>query len=124
MRKYRIQIFGEGDDHPQILDCEEGEVITDAAERAGILIRVTCANGGCGACRAEVVEGMVGYTGPVSRKKRVDPATGNLKYELLCRATPLSDVVVRPLNGWKQKKQKVWAEIRPNPISGGGTTCQ
>lgn len=114
--RYRVQVLGTSEGQSVTITCEEGEVITDAAEREGVILRVSCNNGGCGACRAKVLEGNVGYIGPVSKKKRIDPATGEVGYELLCRATPLSDLVVRPLNDWKCKGRHPWAQIHSTKI--------
>ncbi|WP_160097878.1 2Fe-2S iron-sulfur cluster-binding protein [Rhodococcus sp. T7] len=73
----------------------ERETIVDALRRQGLRIRYKCRRGGCGACRAALVEGHVAYPTPVSdtvvNGPRPQPETRSC---LPCRATPLTDVII------------------------------
>lgn len=101
-----------------VFRCPAGVVIDEAARAAGYRLRVVCARGGCGACRATLVSGRVDLCGPVSVTKTEDPATGR-HYELLCRATPVTDVVVHPVAGWKEHELHPWSRVRRTDDQGG-----
>lgn len=89
-----------GDDLRSVsFPCTSRATIAAAARDAGYRLHTVCERGGCGACRATLVSGSVANLGGVSASKTRDPATGG-RYELLCRATPLTDVVVHPLRAW------------------------
>jgi len=89
--------------------CRTEQTISRAAEEAGILIRITCDNGGCGACQAIMEAGTIRYLAPVSEKQRRDRRSGVVRYELLCRAAPTTDctfLIRRP-----------WEQINKRPLS-------
>jgi ferredoxin len=45
---------------PQLqFECGAGDTVLAAARRAGVVLHVACEQGGCGACRARIVEGEV-----------------------------------------------------------------
>jgi NAD(P)H-flavin reductase/ferredoxin len=73
--------------------CGEGETILDAALRGGIALRYGCKHGGCGTCKARILEG------DVDLDKASDFALMEYEREaglaLLCSAIPLEDVVVQ-----------------------------
>ncbi|MGW4336942.1 2Fe-2S iron-sulfur cluster-binding protein [Rhodococcus koreensis] len=73
----------------------ERETIVDALRRQGLRTRYKCRRGGCGACRATLVEGRVGYHTPVSDTvvDGPEPQPG-ARSCLPCRATPLTDVII------------------------------
>ncbi len=85
---YRITFSPSG---RQIL-VDPGETILEAALRVGVAVDYHCANGTCGDCRAQIVEGEVGlclhhdYT-----FKGADKLKPML---LMCRTQPASDMVI------------------------------
>ncbi|WP_425383333.1 2Fe-2S iron-sulfur cluster-binding protein [Rhodococcus ruber] len=91
-------------------ECATDQVITDAADSAGIQPRVVCGRGGCGACRAVVVEGSIAHRGPVSRKRTRGTYPGHPGFVLLCRAVPRADVVVAPDRNWTVRPVHPWAD--------------
>lgn len=93
--------------------CGPGSTIDEAARAAGCRLPVVCRNAGCGACRATLVSGDIRYLSPPSATKIRDPVTGERRYELLCRAIPLSDVVVRPEGGWTRRARHSWSAMNP-----------
>ncbi|MEN0139395.1 MAG: 2Fe-2S iron-sulfur cluster-binding protein [Rhodococcus sp. (in: high G+C Gram-positive bacteria)] len=73
----------------------ERETIVDALRRQGLRTRYKCRRGGCGACRATLVEGRVGYHTPVSDTVVNGPTPQpDTRSCLPCRATPLTDVII------------------------------
>ena len=74
--------------HSQIVfDAGAGETILDAAERAGYVLPYSCRKGVCSTCEAGLREGAV----TVGSRRVEGPAQ-----VFLCRATPLTDLVVLP----------------------------
>lgn len=72
------------------------ETIVDALRRQGLRTRYKCRRGGCGACRATLVEGRVGYPTPVSDTVVNGPAPQpETRSCLPCRATPLTDTIIQ-----------------------------
>ncbi|MBC2637878.1 MULTISPECIES: 2Fe-2S iron-sulfur cluster-binding protein [unclassified Rhodococcus (in: high G+C Gram-positive bacteria)] len=71
------------------------ESIVDALRRQGYRSRYKCRRGGCGACRATLVDGDVDYHTPVSASvvNGPDRKPGEQKC-LPCRAVPQSDVTI------------------------------
>lgn len=80
--------------------CAHGLNIPTAARASGYRPRVVCARGGCGACRAVVIEGSVEHRGAISRRKLEGPTSDHPGYVLMCRAYPLEDVVLQPIRPW------------------------
>jgi ferredoxin len=73
----------------------ERETIVDALRRQGLRTRYKCRRGGCGACRAILVEGEVTYPKPVSETVVDGPhPRPDVRNCLPCRATPVTDVVI------------------------------
>ncbi|MDV6284471.1 2Fe-2S iron-sulfur cluster-binding protein [Rhodococcus jostii] len=72
------------------------ETIVDALRRQGYRTRYKCRRGGCGACRATLLEGQITYvaqvSAPVIDGADNDTAPDTQKF-LPCRATPKSDVI-------------------------------
>jgi NAD(P)H-flavin reductase/ferredoxin len=71
-----------------VFPAESGESVLDAAERAGYALPCSCRKGVCSTCEAGLRAGTV-EIGPRSIE-------GPAPAVLLCRAKPLSDVVVHP----------------------------
>lgn len=92
--------------------CAADMTIEAAARRAGIRLRAACYQGGCGACRAQLIDGSVMNLGPVSAA-RTNPATGAC-FVLLCRAAPVTDVVLQPVAAWQTFNPKAFS-ARNNP---------
>ncbi|HTO49990.1 MAG TPA: cytochrome b N-terminal domain-containing protein, partial [Burkholderiales bacterium] len=80
--------------HPdnRIVPIRDGEQLLDAALREGVLMPYDCRSGGCGKCKARLLQGAVDYgvhqEGCLTAAER---AAGKI---LACCATPLSDVEV------------------------------
>jgi ferredoxin len=75
--------------------ARERETIVDALRRQGLRTRYKCRRGGCGACRAILVEGEVIYPKPVSEKVIEGPRPRpDVRNCLPCRATPVTDLVI------------------------------
>lgn len=101
-RTVRVVLEREGGERVSF-SCAEGEDILTGANAAGCRPRVVCARGGCGACRAVLVEGSVEHRGGVSQVKLEPTEPGGDHYVLMCRAVPLEDTVLRPLHHWASR---------------------
>jgi ferredoxin len=95
--------------------CTNGEDILAGANAAGCRPRVVCARGGCGACRAVLVEGKVEHRGGVSQVKLEATEPGGPDYVLMCRAVPLEDTVLRPLHRWAERPTGRLSAALPSP---------
>ena len=72
--------------------CEEDETILQAALRQGYNLRYGCKHGGCGMCKALIVEGEVDQEGASSfALMDFERQQG---FALLCSAYPLSDIAI------------------------------
>lgn len=75
------------------VDVRTDETIVDALGRAGWRSRYSCRRGGCGVCKALVIEGQVRHTFPVAGDVlTADEISAGLC--LPCRATPVTDTTV------------------------------
>jgi NAD(P)H-flavin reductase/ferredoxin len=91
-------------------ECAEDESILDAAIRTGIALRYGCKHGGCGTCKARILDGEVD----------LDQASGFalMEYEreaglaLLCSAIPLEDVVVQLDDDYEEAQLYTGVPIR------------
>lgn len=71
---------------------EPGETILDAALREGIAVDYHCANGTCGDCRAQIIEGEPGLS---QHQDYTFKGADKLKPMLLmCRTHPASDMIL------------------------------
>ncbi len=84
--------------------CEADDTVLVAARRAGVTLHVACEQGGCGACRARIVEGAVHYPLPAS-SRWLDEASGSECYTLLCRAVPTGPLVVETAHPWRHQER-------------------
>ena len=89
---FRVQVepLGEG------FDCGSEETILDAAFRSGYLLAHGCREGQCSACKSFLLEGEVDLKPHSSFA--LSEAEEERGYALLCRAVPVSDVVVELLH--------------------------
>lgn len=71
---------------------EDGEAILSAALRQGIGLPYGCKNGGCGSCKAKLVEGHVEHGGHTNSALSKDEETRG--FALLCCAHAKGDLVV------------------------------
>ncbi|MFE4754990.1 2Fe-2S iron-sulfur cluster-binding protein [Streptomyces mirabilis] len=71
-----------------------GESIVDAVRRHGYRTRYSCRRGGCGVCKADLVEGHVHYRLPIAESVLSEADRDGGKC-LPCRAEPVGDVVIR-----------------------------
>ncbi|MFD9701619.1 2Fe-2S iron-sulfur cluster-binding protein [Lentzea sp. NPDC059081] len=69
------------------------ESVVDALRRNGWRSPYKCRRGGCGACRARLVEGTVRYSAPVAASVLDDSAREDGQC-LPCRALPETDLVI------------------------------
>lgn len=76
------------------VDVEAGKTLLEGATAAGIDLDFSCTMGGCGACKARLVEGEVTMDEPncLSEAERAEGLV------LTCVARPLSDVVLERLH--------------------------
>ena len=72
---------------------EDGETILEAALRNHIGLPYGCRSGACGACKATISLGQVDYGEHLSGTLTAEEKAAGKA--LLCRATPLSDLVIR-----------------------------
>ena len=70
---------------------EDGESVLDAALRLGLPVPYGCKTGGCGACRARVVEGTVEH---VHDPRALSNSERDAGLALLCQAEARSDLTV------------------------------
>ena len=78
--------------HPdnRILPVRDGESLLDAALREGVAMPFDCRNGGCGKCKATLLQGRVDY-GVFQEEFLTDEERAQGKL-LACCAAPLSDI--------------------------------
>ncbi|MBV6757905.1 2Fe-2S iron-sulfur cluster-binding protein [Rhodococcus opacus] len=89
--EFQVTVFPDG----IRIGVRADETIVDALRRQGYRSRYKCRRGGCGACRAVLVDGTVAYRTPVSETvvDGPDREPGQQKC-LPCRAFPQSDVII------------------------------
>lgn len=80
------------------VDCEDGETVIDAVERAGYTIPYSCRKGVCSSCEGRIVHGEASVRG---QGVRSGPADG----VLLCQARPHGDIEIDP--AWIRKAELV-----------------
>jgi ferredoxin len=82
--------------HPDgvVVAARRDECILTALNRSGYGYRIGCRRGGCGICKADLVQGAVSYPTTVSdevlTREEIDAGIC-----LPCRAVPLGDVTIR-----------------------------
>jgi ferredoxin len=77
------------------IEVQEGESIVEALRRQGFRIRYRCRRGGCGACRAVLLEGEIAYISQVCATVIDGPSSKpGVRQCLPCRATPVTDLVI------------------------------
>jgi len=78
--------------HPdnRIVPVRDGERLLEAALREGVLLPFDCRNGGCGKCKATLLQGAVDYG--VYQEEFLTAAERAQGKMLPCCATPLSDL--------------------------------
>ena len=77
-----------------LLTVLPGESVVDAVRRHGYRTRYSCRRGGCGTCKADLVEGEVRYPFPIAGSVLSDAERAAGKC-LPCRAEPVGDIVIR-----------------------------
>ncbi|ALG86085.1 2Fe-2S iron-sulfur cluster-binding protein [Gordonia phthalatica] len=75
------------------LAIDPGETIIGAIRRHGYRTRYSCRRGGCGACKADLVQGRVSYQVAIADSVLSHEERANGKC-LPCRAVPNGDVVI------------------------------
>ena len=83
--------------------CAANDTVLAAARRAGGHA-ARGEQGGCGACRARIVEGAVHYPVPAS-SRWLDEASAAKRHTLLCRAVPSRPLVVETAHPWRQQER-------------------
>ncbi|MGH7966956.1 MAG: 2Fe-2S iron-sulfur cluster-binding protein [Candidatus Binatia bacterium] len=73
--------------------CAEDETILEAGLRQGFNLRHGCKHGGCGSCKARVVDGEVDMSAATSSFALLDFEREE-GYLLLCSSFPLSDTTI------------------------------
>jgi CDP-4-dehydro-6-deoxyglucose reductase len=74
--------------------CRADESIIDAIRRNGYRTRYLCRRGGCGLCKAELIDGTVGYLDTVAASVLSD-ADASAGVVLPCRARPSGAVTIQ-----------------------------
>ena len=92
------------------LNVRPGETVVDAIRRHGYRTRYACRRGGCGACKAELVDGAVTYATPVAESVLSQADLGNGKC-LPCKAEPLGEIVIRLAD--RDRLRYVYGSIQP-----------
>jgi benzoate/toluate 1,2-dioxygenase reductase subunit len=77
----------------RIIDCDEDELVMDAAFRAKINIPMDCRDGVCGTCKCHVEKGAFELGFYLDEAMTEDEAAEG--YALTCQMTPKSDCVVK-----------------------------
>ncbi|WP_370184997.1 2Fe-2S iron-sulfur cluster-binding protein [Rhodococcus wratislaviensis] len=77
------------------ITVQANETIVDALRRNGYRTRYKCRRGGCGACRATLIDGDIVYVTQVSPPV-IDAGNSTVRSQkcLPCRATPTSDATI------------------------------
>jgi ferredoxin len=85
----RITVLPEGTE----LVAAPGKSVLAAIHESGFGYRVGCRRGGCGVCKADLVDGQVEYRDQVAETvlSQRERATGTC---LTCRAVPVGDVTI------------------------------
>lgn len=81
--------------------AEDGETISQAAEKNGVLLTLGCRMGACGACKSKLCSGEVNYSKKPLALTEEDKKNGMI---LLCTAVPASDLVIEAKNARRTKK--------------------
>ena len=88
---FRVRVINEDEDLDYTFDCEPGEFVLDAADRAGQELPFSCRSGGCISCSAKMLSGQIEMGEQyVLEDEHIDEL-----FVLLCCSSPLSDLVVR-----------------------------
>lgn len=99
--------------HPgnQLVAVRDGETLLDAGLRAGVALPFDCRSGGCGACKATLLNGNIDY-GAYQGSALPDAERASGRF-LLCCAMPLSDVEVEYEEGASVRDQphRVYASL-------------
>jgi propane monooxygenase reductase subunit len=98
----------------RIFSCAEDETILNAAFRVGIRLPHGCRQGGCGSCKARIVEGEVDDSDASIAALMDFERTSGLT--LLCSAYPTSDVVV-----WSEGLDESEAAAEPSDFESSVT---
>ncbi|MFA7555476.1 MAG: 2Fe-2S iron-sulfur cluster-binding protein [Spongiibacteraceae bacterium] len=72
--------------------CNDNETVLEAAFRAEVSLRYGCKHGGCGGCKAKLVEGFVDYSDNAAAISEAEKDAG---ITLLCCAYPDEDIVIQ-----------------------------
>lgn len=76
--------------HDSRIDCEPGETLLRAGLRSGLQLPYECASGGCGSCRAQLLDGRVESLWPAAPGLTDrDRKRGNRI--LMCQSVPVED---------------------------------
>jgi ferredoxin len=96
----------------------EGESVVDGLRRAGWRSPYKCRRGGCGACKARLVQGEVRYAQPIAGSvlSETEIAEGLC---LPCRAIPATDIVI-DLGGVPLRAVLASFALRSTPIDKEG----
>ncbi|MBB6627522.1 2Fe-2S iron-sulfur cluster binding domain-containing protein [Nocardioides sp. KIGAM211] len=90
---HRIALTFE-EDATFFIDCNDGESLVDAGDRAGVRIPTDCRDGVCGTCRSLCESGTYTMSDDYLEEALTDEEAAE-GFILACQTTPLSDMVVR-----------------------------
>jgi CDP-4-dehydro-6-deoxyglucose reductase, E3 len=77
----------------ECFEAAPGETVLQAALRSGVALAHDCQLGGCGTCRARLIEGTVSYEEWPFALTEQEAADG---FALMCQARPEGDLVIAP----------------------------
>jgi CDP-4-dehydro-6-deoxyglucose reductase len=77
----------------ECFEVAAGETVLQAALRSGVALAHDCQLGGCGTCRARLIEGTVSYEEWPFALTEEEASEG---FALLCQARPQSNLVIEP----------------------------
>lgn len=89
----------------------DDQTIMSAFDLNGYVLQASCKGGGCGVCVAQVDEGNFKYLMPISSNK-LDVKKVNSIF--LCRATPLTNMVIDVPVKWLSKKTSLFSDALRN----------
>ena len=86
-----------------VVHCGRDEYVWDAAARSGVRLPSICRQGRCLTCAGRLIRGSVDQADADSYFPE-DSAAG---FVLLCRAKPLTDLLIRTHQQWEMRRHRV-----------------
>lgn len=87
---YRVTLNESG----KSFEVEDGEIVLDAAERAGLILTYSCRSGTCRACITRIISGRIEHDPEFANFLSIDRGEMAAGFRLLCSAFALSDAEI------------------------------